>query len=739
MHKRVDLPLSNTQDFDHEDSNTSPNPTFDSVLNARLSRRNILRGSLGTALTTAFGGLAMAGCGGGDDDAPAPTETLLGFTAVDKTLADTSTVPAGYTATTVFATGDPLFAGVPAFRNDGTDTGYDRRSGDCHDGMEYFGLSATGTPDPANNDRALLGINHEYITPQFLHVAGPSARPRPASETDIEVDCHGVAIVEFAKTSGRFAYVQGSPFNRRITALTEIEIAGPARGHALLVTRFSTDGTKTRGTLNNCGTGKTPWGTLLTGEENWSGYFYRAANDQALRTAKANTALSRYGRGVTAGAAAASRYGWETSGAVDKYQRWDISQIGVSADGSDDYRHEINGQGFVTEIDPYNATSVIKKRSALGRMAHESAAFSRPVVGKPLAVYMGDDAQGEYVYKFVTSANWLASDATAADRVATGDKYLDAGKLYAAKFNDDGTGEWVELSMANPTVAGYANYAFADDGDVALHSRLAADAVGATKMDRPEWCGVHPTSGEIYFTMTNNSNRRLAPTGSQLPLNAANPRAYSDIKGASTTQQGNVNGHIVRIKETGGEPNATTFQWDVYLFGAESGASPTLINLSGLTDDQDFSSPDGLVFSPSTGLCWIQTDDGAFTDTTNCMMLAALPGQVGDGGPLTLNYGGGTTVTTRIGKKATPATLKRFFVGPAGNEITGMCETPDGKVMFINVQHPGDDTAVADIGDPSRYVSHWPGNGGYGAGGANARPRSGTVMITKNDGGRIGS
>jgi secreted PhoX family phosphatase len=734
MNKPVDLPLSS---FDDEDSNTSSNPSFDAVLNARLSRRNILRGSLGTALTTAFGGLALAGCGGGDDD-DAPTETLLGFSAVAKTLADASTVPAGYTATTVFATGDPLFAGVAAHRNDGTDTGYDRRAGDCHDGMEYFGLSAAGAPDPLNSDRALLGINHEYITPQFLHANGASARPRPASETDIEVDCHGVAIVEFAKTNGRFAYVQNSAFNRRVTGLTEIEIAGPARGHALLVTRFSPEGTRTRGTLNNCGTGKTPWGTLLTGEENWTGYFGRNAGDQALRTANANVALARYGRSVTALAAAASRYGWETTGPDDKYARWNTSVTGVSADGSDDYRHEINGQGFMTEIDPYSATSVIKKRSALGRMAHESAAFNTPVVGKPLAVYMGDDAQGEYVYKFVSTANWAAADATAADRVAVGDKYLDAGKLYAARFNDDGSGEWVELGMANPTVAGYGTYAFANDGDVALHSRLAADAVGATKMDRPEWCGVHPTTGEVYFTMTNNSNRRLAPTGSQLPPNAANPRAYSDIRGASTTQQGNVNGHIVRLRETGGEPGATTFQWDVYLFGAESGASPTLINLSGLTDDQDFSSPDGLVFSRSTGICWIQTDDGAFTDTTNCMMLAALPGQVGDGGSLTLDYGT-SSVTTRMGRRPTDSTLKRFFIGPAGNEITGMCETPDGKVMFINVQHPGDDTPAADVGDPSRYISHWPGNGGYGAGGANARPRSATVMITKNDGGRIGS
>ena len=742
MNHPHDLVLSLTRD-DEEDSNRSSNPTFESIVQARLSRRSLLRGGVG-AVATVLGGAGLAACGGGDDDddpvAPAPTETLLGFSAVAKSTADTLAVPTGYTASVVFAVGDPLVAGVAAFKNDGTDAGYDKRSGDNHDGMEYFGLSAAGAPDAANNDRALLGINHEYINQLFLHPNGPSANPRPAAETDIEVDAHGVSIVEIAKTAGRFAYVSASTFNRRITGLTEIQLSGPARGNPLTVTKFSTDGTKTRGTLNNCGTGKTPWGTVLTGEENWTGYLFRAAGDNTLRSAKANVALARYGRNATATAAAASRYGWETSGAADKYARWNTSVTGVSADGSDDYRHEINGQGYMTEIDPYNPTSVIKKRSALGRMAHESAAFSKPVAGKPLAVYMGDDARNEYIFKFVSAQNWVASDATAADRIAVGDKYLDSGKLYAAKFNADGTGQWLELSLANPVVAGYAGYAFADAGDIAMHSLIAGDAVGATKMDRPEWCGVHPGTGEVYFTLTNNSNRRLgAVTGSQINPDAANPRVYTDIRGASTVQSGNPNGHIVRIKENGAEPGATAFTWDIYLFGAEAGAPTGIINLSGLTDEQDLSSPDGLVFTPSTGLCWVQTDDGAYTDITNCMMLAAVPGTVGDGGPLTLDYGANGTVTTRMGKKPAASTLKRFLVGPIDQEITGLCETPDGKVLFVNVQHPGEETTFADIADPSKYTSHWPGNAGYGAGGATARPRSATVMVTKNDGGRIGT
>ncbi len=741
MNARVDI---NTDfvDPDDLDNNPSANPRFQDVLGKGLQRRGLLRGGVAGAMSAMFAPLALTACGGGDDDvvisppAPppaAPAPTILGFSAVAKTRADTSTVPAGYTAGVIIACGDPLAAGVPAYKNDGTDTNYAQRSGDCHDGIQYFGLSATGTPDNTSSSRALLAMNHEYINSTFLHATGPSALPRPASQTDIEVDCHGVSVVEVAKSaSGPFAYVQASTFNRRITGTSELQLSGPARGNALFVTKFSPDGTKTRGTMNNCGNGKTPWGTLLTTEENWSGYYFRAAGDQALRTAKLNASFARYGRTATATAAAASRYGWETSGTDDKYARWNTSVVGTSLDGSDDYRHEWFTQGFMLEIDPYSATSVVKKRTALGRFAHENGAFGLPQAGKPLAVYMGCDSQNEYVYKFVSTANWSAADATAADRVATGDKYLDAGKLYVAKFNDDGSGQWIELNIANAAIAGAA-FGFSDQAEMYIHTRIAADALGATKMDRPEWVDVHPTTGEVYITMTNNSSRRVVPTGTQSKVDAANPRAYVDVRAGQTTQSGNVNGHIVRFKDAA--PEATAFTWDVYLFGSEAAADPTLINLSGLTSDQDFSSPDGLVFTKSSGLCWIQTDDGAYTDVTNCMLVAAVPGVLGDGAATTLNYGGGNTVTTRMGKKATATTLKRFYVGPFDCEVTGLCETPDGKTIFVNIQHPGEGTSAANIADPTKYTSQWPGNAGYGAG---TRPRSATVVITKNDNGMVG-
>ena len=740
MNHRVDAP-EQAIDFNNENSNTSANPTFDAVLDARLSRRGLLRGGVGSVGTAVLAGFGVTACGGSDDPVvePPAAPKLLGFGAVPKSLADNVLVPAGYTASVLFALGDPMAAGVAAYKNDGTDGDFDKRAGDHHDGMEWFGLGADGKRNDSATERGLLAINHEATTDEklsshFLHAdGGTTSLPRPAAEIDKETAIHGIAVIEVAKTGGKWGYVQNSAQNFRLTALSAIEIAGPARGNAQMVTKYSPTGTTTRGTLNNCGTGKTPWGTFLTGEENWFGYFTRSAADDAARgNDKSVTALKRYGRNQ----GAASRHGWESGGADDKYQRWNISKTGTSADGSDDYRNEMNGMGYIVEIDAYDKTRMAKKRTGLGRFAHESAAFGKVEAGKPLSVYMGDDSRGEYIYKFVSTATWNPADANANDRMAIGDKYLDSGKLYAARFNADGTGTWVELTLSNTAISGYSAYSFADAADIAINTRIAADAVGATKMDRPEWNAVNPANGEIYFTLTNNSNRSVNPTGSQYLPDAANPRAYTDMKGTSS-QNGNPNGHLVRLKEGA---TATSFTWDVYLFGAEAGADKAMVNISALTADQDFSSPDGLVFSKATGICWIQTDDGAYTDVTNCMMLAAVPGSVGDGARKTLSYtktdGSKLDIVTPVGKPATENTLKRFLVGPKGSEITGLAETPDGKAIFVNIQHPGEGTALANVGDATKYQSQWPANAGYGAG---KRPRSATIVITKNDGGVIGT
>ncbi len=644
-----------------------------------------------------------------------------------KGLADAVVVPEGYTAQIVYALGDPLTASTPAFRNDGTDTDFGNRAGDHHDGMEWFGLDAAGKPSATASMRGLIAMNHEATTDEklssfFIHANGGTATlPRPASEVDKELMIHGLSVVEMQSDGRQWAYKPGSAFNRRITTLSEASIHGAARGSEHLVTKYDATGTKARGTLNNCGSGKTPWGTYVSGEENWFGYFFRdAKDDDARKKDKQVQALNRYGRK----AGAASRHGWESAGRDDRFVRWNNSASGATA--RDDYRNEMNTFGYVVELDPYDPKAALRKRTSLGRMGHENITFARVSAGQPVVAYMGDDARGEYIYKFVSDAKWDPADATGANRLAAGDKYLDKGTLYVARFKDDGTGEWIELSMNNPVIANSSYFEFKSDADVAIFTRLAADAVGATKMDRPEWAGVNPKNGEVYITLTNNSARTVATADS------ANPRVYTDTK-AGKEQKGNVNGHIVRMADA--SPAGTDFKWDIYVFGAEAGSDKSRVNLSSLTDDNDMSSPDGLVFSQASGICWIQTDDGAYTDQTNCMLLAALPGRVGDGGEQVLSYGD-KQVRTHVGKAQTSATFKRFLVGPKGAEITGIAETPDGRALFINIQHPGENTKMADVNNPARYESQWPANAGYGAG---QRPRSATIVITRKDGGVVGA
>lgn len=766
-------PLNNPAasiDPDDRDNNNSANPSIHQVMAARLHRRHLLKGGVGALATAGFSSIGLSACGGGGggDTAPPPApEKTLGFTAVSKALTDQLVVPAGYTATVLYATGDSIDAAVTDYKNDGTDDNFARRSGDHHDGIQYFGLSTDGTRlDATNNDRALIVMNHENIagTVVFMHPNGQTnaaSGARPEAEALKEIEAHGVSVIEVQKTAGKLALNKASRFNRRITARTPMALTGPVAGTDLVKTVYSPTGTATRGTINNCANGYTPWGTYLTCEENWAGYFQRVTGDDTVRTAKENANFLRVG--LRPGNAGNNR--WTSvvpaDAASTEFSRWNTSKTGTSTDGSDDFRNAFNTFGWVVEIDPLDPTSTPRKRTALGRFAHEGAWPSNPVAGKPLAFYMGDDSRGEYIYKFVSAANWSAADATGG--LAAGDKYLNNGTLYAAKFNADGTGSWVKLDLSNTAVSGYASFAFASLAEVLVNTRIAADAAGATKMDRPEWTAVNPLNGEVYITCTENPDRGNTGTSSNNNPNpaadAANPRYWLDNKGA-TAQKGNINGHIMRLRETGDDAAATTFAWDIFLFGAQAKADAGLddvnyqanVNLSGLTDANDLSKPDGCWFSRASGILWIETDDNTYTDVTNCMLLAALPGTLGDGGTVNVvNKANGSpnaavttdvTVATKVGKKLGDTKLRRFLVAPKGAEVTGVAETPDGRALFVNIQHPGENTAQANIGDPTKFESHWPGNGAgvaaYGPGGANARPRSATVMITKNDGGIIG-
>lgn len=727
------------------DCNTSDNLHFESILTTRLSRRQVLQTTSGAAAV--FMAASLTGCGSDNNDnnpSPNPNPSnpvvpvtpalpkALTFTPVNKNKNDLVTVPEGYVATVLYALGDPLSSSISSWQDNGRESGasYSLRSGDCHDGMHYFGLANNNKWDETQSGRGLLVLNHEYINPLYLHATGATvvAGKRTIEDEVIkEFNAHGVSVVEVKKDdkTSLVSMVKDSVFNRRITASTDMEISGPVRGSDLVKTKYSTNGTKTRGTHNNCGNGSTPWGTYLTCEENYIGYFARNTTDDSKRTAKEIVALNRYGLKQGSG----SRYQWETvtssTGQQDLFDRWNASALGNTA--ADDYRNGPNTFGWIVEIDAFS-TEAPRKRSALGRFAHEDCKFGPVIEGQPLTFYMGDDSRGEYIYKFVSKALWRKSDINAG--YAAGDRYLNDGTLYVAKFNADGSGQWIELSFGkNNLTSSNSVYAFESQADVVTHARLAADVVGATKMDRPEWCAVNPANGEVYVTLTNNSDR-----GSKYPVDAANPRQYKDDKDGKTAI-GNNNGHIIRFKEAGGRSDAVSFIWDIYLFGAQADAAAS-INLSGLTDINDFSSPDGMWFD-ARGVLWIQTDDGQYTDVTNCMMLAALPGQVGDGGAATAQALSNTTgqQQTIKGKNASADTLKRFLVGPNECEITGIAMTPDCKAIFINVQHPGEE-AKPDYNNPASFGSHWPATQ-TNASNRSSRPRSATVVVTRKDGGVI--
>ena len=719
------------------DSNNSGNLEFRDILEKNISRRSLIKktASGAVALTVAS---SLAGCNDSEDDvAPPKTEepainpiaqpTELKFKAVDKNTLDMVSVPEGYDFKILHAVGDPLHPALPEWDENNIPAGvsYEMRVGDNHDGMTFFGLNSnTQKYDPKQSDQGLLVMNHEYLERQDLHPRGTVFNQNTITEDEVirEVNAHGVSIVHLHKNPETQAITinKSSLFNRRITAATEIEYRGPVRGSTLIKTQFSPDGSKTRGTINNCGNGYTPWGTYLTTEENFDQYIARQKEGEKgdERDAFTEHALVRYKiRNGRAG------YNWQSitnpTLIQDKtlFSRWNSI---VSADKAEnDFRNTANTFGWIVEIDPFTGEKPVK-RTALGRFAHEDCRVSRAIPGQPLAFYMGDDSQGEYIYKFVSDHNWDPKDINGG--YTAGDKYMNSGKLYVAQFNFDeatgkATGQWLELSMSNPNITGYDKYKFTDQADILVHARIAADAAGATKMDRPEWVAVNPNNGEVYVTLTNNSSR-----GTTHSIDAANPRQYSDDDDATKLLRGNINGHIIRFRENADDVKATEFVWDIFLFGAEADALSD-VNLSGLTDNNDFSSPDGMWFD-DRGVLWIQTDDGAYTDTTNCMMLAALPGTVGDGSVKTARAGAGTQKTP-TGLALDDSKLRRFLTGPEGCEITGVTMTPDYKAMFINVQHPGN---TWPNNQPTHLLTQGKGS---------TRPRSATVVITRKDGGVI--
>ncbi|MGB5875884.1 MAG: PhoX family phosphatase [Psychrobacter nivimaris] len=720
--------LNNERTLAHEvveDSNPTNNTDFQTIINRRLNRRSILKGGTGLTAAAFFGALPLVGCSedddssivGNDDNAAIPAQgdlkrpDTLKFEAVAHSTADTMTVAAGYKAEMILPLGTPLNSGIEDWKDNREQSAesFEWRMGDNHDGMWFFGKNGNAY-DAKASENSLLVMNHEYVNSSELSPFGyyvtqdNDAAPifqnrRLASDVRREVNCHGVSVVELTRRADGMGYemVPDSKYNRRITSSTTAQLAGPVAGSALVKTKFDPTGYQTRGINNNCGAGLSPWGTYLTTEENFLGVFARG-QDASQLSAGDNYARERYG-------AVEDFPGWEylwhtpeakDAKIADEFSRWDMTAVGASA--AEDYRYGFNTFGYITEIDPFDQNSIPQKRTALGRFAHENCAYAPVEQGKPVVFYMGDDARGEYIYKFVSKAMWSNSDIGGG--LKAGDKYLNDGTLYVAVFNEDGSGEWKALVHGQNGLDAFNSVLpFNGQDEVLVFARAAADAAGATKMDRPEWVSVSPMTGDVYVTLTNNKYRGVRD---DQPVSASNPRSYQ----SSGKALGNDNGHIIRWAEAGGDHAATSFEWDIYLFGAPSDLSAE--NLSQLNDNNDFSSPDGLYFDPR-GVLWIQTDDGAYTDTSSCMLLAALPGKVSDGSMTTTSAG----QSTRVGTSASNDNIKRFFVGPEGCEVTGITMAPDFKTLFINIQHPGNT---------------------WGAVAGGSIPRSATVMITREDG-----
>jgi len=610
-------------------------------------RRVVIQGGMAAfVLSTSLGRAAAA----------TSVTSTLGFDSIPVSSDDAVHVAPGYQVGVLYRWGDETgIAGAPPapFKPDASNSAAEQalQAGMHHDGMHFFPLPKGSVA----SDHGLLVVNHEYTDEGLLF---PDGMRNWSHEKVLKAqNAHGISVVEVRRGNSGWEVIRPSRYARRITARTPIALAGPAAGHALLRTEADPAGREVLGTLHNCALGVTPWGSYLSCEENFNERFHHSGTPTPSE----------------------KRYGIRPHGLGYRWHEFDAR--------FDAGRHpnEANRFGWVVELDPYDPDSKPVKRTALGRFAHESATVSVAPDGR-VVVYSGDDARFEYIYKFVSRGRFDPG-AGAANR-----RLLDEGTLYVARFDASGRGRWLALVHGRNGLD--ASSGFANQADVLVRAREAADQVGATKMDRPEWIAVHPRTREVFATLTNNT-RRGRP-GSPAP-DAANPRAH------------NVYGHILRWRERDADFAADRFEWSVFLLAGDPGqADPAQRGTTGLA----FGGPDGLHFD-RRGVLWIMTDISA-----SRQQRAAFD-------PL-----GGNQLLA-----ADPASgeVRRFLVGPVNCEITGLTQTPDGKTFFLSIQHPGEvPNARSDPDHPDAY-SRWPD------GGAGARPRSATIVIERDDGGVIGS
>ncbi len=624
-------------DYFEEQDGEAVNPSTEPTIGEVISRRMVLKGM------AAGGAFGLFGCGSmsmGGSGGAAP-----GFAEVPRSTGDKHHVPPGYSAQVLLRQGDPIKAGAADY-NPRTQTGADQEQqfGTDPDFIAFMPLPQGSK----NSDRGLLGVNHENHRSAICFPGSPKQLTR--EQCEVQMAAQGFSIVEIARGGNQWLALQDSPYNRRIHTNTGMRISGPAAGSPRVRTGADPTGTRSLGTFNNCAGGTTPWGTILTAEENFQNYFRGDA-----------------GKGPEA--AARKRYGITGKGRYADWGRY-FDRFNL-----DKEPNEPNRFGWIVEVDPYDPASTPVKRTALGRAAHECATTAVSHDGR-VAVYSGDDARMEFVYKFVTR-----------DKAGTSRDLLDHGTLYVARFEANGKMRWLPLAHGQGPLT--AANGFASQADVLIEARRAGTLLGATPMDRPEDVEPNPLTGNIYVVMTFNERRTAAQ------VDAANPRANNKY------------GHIIEIipPRAGGKPDhtATECDWGFFMLaGNPADPSHGARYASPPSANGWVAAPDNVAFDPK-GRIWISTDGqddaGGFNDSLYC------------------------AATSGPARGATRA----FFTGPAGCEICGPCFTPDGRTLFLAIQHPGDGSTF------DKPSTRWPDFR------LDLPPRGSVLAITKADGGEIGS
>lgn len=537
-------------------SNPSLGASFQEIATVRFSRRAALKGLLATSALTAVGGVLAPL----PDAQAAPAESSLKFAEIPHGYDADLHVAEGYQAQVLLRWGDKVMADAPEFAPGKLSAdGQARQFGYNCDFVGYLPLPAGS----GNSENGLLFVNHEYTSPHMMFPgfsdAKAAAAGTTAETTAIELAAHGASIVEIKKEGAAWTGVDGSKYNRRLTLHTEMELSGPAAGQDRLKTSADPSGRKVLGMINNCGGGLTPWGTVLTAEENFHQYF---GGDPAGTAEAAN--YKRYGmKGEPS-------YPW------GKFvERFDVAKE----------LNEANRFGWIVEVNPYDPAQMPVKRTALGRFKHEAATTLVNPDGR-LIVYSGDDERFEYVYKYVSNGAFDPSAGVANSAL------LDEGTLHVARFAADGGVEWMPLVHGKGELT-EAN-GFKSQADILIETRRAADLLGATKMDRPEDVEADPKTGRVYVVLTKNDKRKAEQ------VDATNARAD------------NAWGHIIELTPPtqGGRPDhaAAKFTWNMFIQAGDPSDAAQGAKYGGEVSASGwFANPDNIAFDPK-GRLWISTD-----------------------------------------------------------------------------------------------------------------------------------